>query len=176
MLQLITYKYLLDSTISIMEIKNTAEIGQTLFYYQLYHPEIQLHIELPSQDLGVYKNHVFASLLESNIAKEEIQYSYQLAPKIKAVVFLDALYQASKGMEPFLTISTRLFKLIVDEHQDKAVDQDLDVELYTKIKTIYWNILQEDAAESLINQGFEIVVQDAIKIYTEKLLTESLRH
>ena len=158
-----------------MDIKNTTEIDSTLFFYQLYHPQIQLHIELPSKDLGVYENKVFASLIQGDIQKqEELEYTYQEAPKVKSVVFLDALYQSSKGMEPFLTISTRLFKLIVDEYQDKAAEQDLDIELYQKIKTIYWNILQEDASQSLINQGFEIVVQKAMKICTDKMMEEIL--
>lgn len=158
-----------------MDIKNTTEIGSTLFYYQLYHPEIQLYIELTSKDLGVYQNGIFASLIQGDIEKPEgLEFTYQEAPKVKSVVFLDALYQASKGMEPFLTISTRLFKLIVDDHQQQSSEQVLDAELYQKIKTIYWNILQEDASESLINQGFEIVVQEAMKICTEKMLEEIL--
>ena len=158
-----------------MDIKNTTEIGSKLFYYQLYHPEIQLHIELPSCDLGVYQNGVFASLLGTSIEKIKGQeYLYPKIFKIKSVVFLDALYQACKGMEPFLTISTRLFKLTVDDFQEKAVEQDLDIALYDKIKTIYWSILQEDASENLINQGFEIVIQDAMKICTENLLKELL--
>lgn len=158
-----------------MDLKKTKEFGSTLFYYQLFHPTIQLFIELPSMDLGVYENVTFASLINGELKKQEgLEYSYQKAPKIKAVVFLDALYQACKGMEPFLSISTRLFKLIVEDHQAKAVEIDLDLELYDKIKTIYWGILKEDASESLINQGFEIVVQDAVKIFTEKLMKEIL--
>lgn len=159
-----------------MDIKNITEIGSTLFYYQLYHPEIQLFFELPSKDLGVYQNDIFVSLLDNNIEKQKgLEYSYQKVAKVKSVIFLDALFQASKGMEPFLTISTRIFKLIVDDYQEKAAEQDLDIELYDKIKTIYRTILQEDAADTLINQGFEIVVQEAMKICTEKILEEVLR-
>lgn len=159
-----------------MDIKNITEIGSTLFYYQLYHPEIQLFFELPSKDLGVYQNDIFVSLLDNNIEKQKgLEYSYQKVAKVKSVIFLDALFQASKGMEPFLTISTRIFKLIVDDYQEKAAEQDLDIELYDKIKTIYRTILQEDAADTLINQGFEIVVQEAMKICTEKIMEEVLR-
>ncbi len=158
-----------------MEPIHIDTLGQTLFYYQLYHPEIQLFIELPSKDLGVYEKEVFASLLPIEIEKsKDIEYSYQKAPKIKTLIFLDALYQASKGMEPFLSISTRLFKLTVDEFQDQAVERDLDLNLYNIIKTTYWNILQEDASETLINKGFETVAQDAMKICTNHLMKELL--
>ncbi|HUH73433.1 MAG TPA: hypothetical protein VLZ75_03400 [Chitinophagales bacterium] len=159
-----------------MEPTHMETLGQTLFYYQLYHPKLHLYVELPTNDLGVYENEVFASLIEGKIEKEEyLEYTYIEAPKIKSLIFLDALYQASKGMEPFLSISTRLFKLIVDEFQDRAVERDLDLNLYNIIKTTYWNILQEDASETLINKGFETVVQDAMKICIKNLLKEVLR-
>ncbi len=159
-----------------MDLKIITEFGSTLLYYQLFHPNIQLHIERPSNDLGVYENEVFASLINGDLEKQNgLDYNYIKAPKIKTVIFLDALYRASKGMEPFLSISTRLFKLTVDEFQEKAVDKDLDFNFYEIIKTTYWNILKEDASESLINQGFETIIQDTMKIITDKLLEDLSR-
>lgn len=137
------------------------------FYYQLYRKDIQLHLELPTLDLGVYQDGVFISLLDETIPSSEKVKSYVEVPNVKAVIFLDALYKASKGMEPFLSISTRLYKNLVDDHQNKVVDIDLDAELMTKIKTIYWGILQENATEDLMEKGFEIVVQEAIVSSTE---------
>ncbi len=147
-----------------------ASLGTKYFYYQLYRPDVRLHIELPTHDLGVYQDGIFASLLDEEVSKENAALKYVEAPKIKAVIFLDALYKASKGMEPFLSISTRLFKLLVDDHQVKATEIDLDAELFTKIKTIYLGILQESAADELIEKGFEIVVQEAIQLSTEWML------
>ncbi|MCO5231792.1 MAG: hypothetical protein M9958_11635 [Chitinophagales bacterium] len=151
------------------------DFGSTLFYYQIYKPDILLHVEIPSLDLGIYQQGVFTSILNNSTDKFPTTSSqYQEVPKIKTVIFLDALYKASKGMEPFLSISTRLFKLIVDSHQKKAETLDLDIELYTKIKTIYWEILQENATDELINKGFEVVVQEAIHICTEWIVEEVL--
>lgn len=147
-----------------------ASLGTKCFYYQLYRPDISLHLALPANDLGIYQDGIFISLLDEQLSETPTKVRYVEVPKIKAVIFLDALYQASKGMEPFLSISTRLYKLLVDDHQNKAAEIDLDAELFTKIKTIYWGILQENAADALIDQGFEIVVQDAVKISTEWMI------
>lgn len=147
-----------------------TSLGTKYFYYQLYRPDVCLYLELPTNDLGVYQDGVFISLLDEQLSASSEPVRYVEVPNIKAVIFLDALYQASKGMEPFLSISTRLYKLLLDDHQHKAADIDLDAELYTKIKTIYRGILQENAADALIEQGFEIVVQDAVRITTEWML------
>lgn len=146
-----------------------TSLGTKYFYYQLYRPDVRLHLELPTNNLGVYQDGVFISLLDEESLPAAAP-RYVEVPKTKAVIFLDALYQASKGMEPFLSISTRLYKLLVDDHQNKAAEIDLDVELFTKIKTIYWGILQENAADALIDKGFEIVVQDAVRISTEWMI------
>lgn len=148
-----------------------ASLGTRYFYYQLYRPDVSLHIELPTHDLGVYQDGIFVSLLDEDVSKENgAAFQYVEVPKIKAVIFLDALYKASKGMEPFLSISTRLFKLLVDDHQNKAAEIDLDAALFTKIKTIYLGILQENAADELIEKGFEIVVQEAIQLSTDWMI------
>lgn len=153
--------------------ETTEDFGNTLFYYQIYKPEITISIELPSKDLGIYHQNNFISLLNISIDKTGIsEFYYYEIPKIKTVIFLDALFKASKGMEPFLSISTRLYKLIVDSHQEKSEILDLDFELYTKIKTIYWEILQEDATDELINKGFEIVIQEAIRISTDWVIEQ----
>lgn len=144
-------------------------------YYQLHRPDIDLHLELPSQDLGIYVDGDFISLLDETIEKDATTPpTYHAVPKIKTVIFLDALYQASQGMEPFLSISTRLFKLIVDDHQEKAADLDLDEELYNKIKVMYWGIIQEKAADELINKGFELVMNKALEICKDWMLTQVL--
>lgn len=149
------------------DINLPDSLSTKYFYYQLYRPDVELYLEVPTLDLGVYQEGVFISLLDEKLESSSSEKSYVAVPKIKSVIFLDALYKASKGMEPFLTISTRLYKNIVDDHQDKAVELNLDAELFTKIKTIYWGILQENATEGLIEQGFEIVMKDAINLSTE---------
>ncbi|HZH67990.1 MAG TPA: hypothetical protein VFD65_02215 [Chitinophagales bacterium] len=139
-------------------------------YYQLYRPDIELYIEQPTLDLGVYVDGLFVSFLDEELDKSSNQFTYHPVPKIKTVIFLDALYQASKGMEPFLSIATRLFKLFVDDHQSKAADMDLDLELFDKIKTMYWATIQDKAPKELINEGFEIVVNEAAKICVEWMM------
>ena len=148
----------------------TTSLPIKYLYYQLYRPEIHLHIEQPTLDLGVYVDGLFVSFLDEEIDKVGGQFTYHRVPKIKTVIFLDALYQASKGMEPFLSISTRLFKLIVDDHQSEAADLDLDLELFEKIKTMYWGTIQDKAPNELIDQGFEIVVHEAAEICAEFML------
>lgn len=156
------------------DVKTPASLATKYFYYQLYRPDVQLHLEIPTLDMGVYADGVFISLLDDTIEPTTAEKFYVEVPKMKTVIFLDALYKASKGMEPFLTISTRLYKNIVDDHQDKAVDLVLDAELFTKIKTIYWGILQENAADALIEQGFEIVVSEAIASATQWMIDVAL--
>lgn len=156
------------------DVKTPASLSTKYFYFQLYRPDVRLHLEIPTLDMGVYDEGVFISLLDEKVEQSSSEKSYVEVPKMKTVIFLDALYKASKGMEPFLTISTRLFKNIVDDHQDKAADLELDSELFTKIKTIYWGILQENAADALIEQGFEIVVGEAIESATQWMLDVAL--
>lgn len=156
------------------DIKISEAFATKYFYFQLYRPEVKLHLEVPSLELGVYQDGVFVSLLEEAVEINDAEVRYVEVPNIKAVIFLDALYRACKGMEPFLTISTRLYKNIVDDHQSKAVEIDLDAELFTKIKTIYWGILQENATDELIEQGFEIVVKEAIQFSAEWMVQRVL--
>lgn len=146
-------------------------LSDTLFYYQLYKPEIELFFEINSSDMGIIQRNQFKSAIHPEIPKQIIESAnYQKIPKIKSVIFLDALFIASKGLEPFLTISTRLYKLLVDDLQDKAAELDLDEALFTKIKTIYWSVLQEEATEDLMEHGFEIVTQEAMLICTRKII------
>jgi len=151
-----------------------ADFCSTFFYYSLYRPEMELSLDKATADLGVYADGHFVSLLCPGEVVEIPEPSGRIAalPGIKTVVFLDELYKASKGMEPFLTISTRLYKLIVDDHQTAAADLDMDQELFEKIKSIYWSILQEDASGQLINEGFRIVTDEAITACVHQLVAE----
>ena len=155
-----------------MENTEIQALGIKYFYYQIYRPEIQLFLELPTCDLGVYQEGNFASLLDQPLPQSTYPRRYEKIPKIKTVYFLDALFHACKGMEPFLTISTRLYQLIVQDMQGHAVDLDLDVVFFTKIKTMYYEILQENAKDELIEKGFEIVIEEAIKIITKHMLEQ----
>ncbi len=154
------------------DIPHLSAFTEKYFYFRLYRADVRLYIEFPTLDLGIYQDGVFVSLLNLNQHTHTEKLTYHPVPKIKMVLFLDALYRASKNLEPFLSISTRLFKLILDDYQDKAETLELSPELYRKIKTMYWGVLQENATEELIENGFRIVMEDAMKLYTKEMLRE----
>lgn len=153
--------------------ENISEVFiEKYFYYKIFKPDFIFHLELPTLDLGVYSDGIFVTFIEIEKGDENTPKKYLEAPNINLIRFLDALFIASKKMEPFLTISTRLYKLIVDDYQDKSTELELDLEMYNKIKTMYWGILQEKATDELMEKGFELVMSEAMKTYVEKMLQD----
>ncbi|MCO5247943.1 MAG: hypothetical protein M9887_03215 [Chitinophagales bacterium] len=155
------------------EKKVSQDFIEKYFYYQIFKPNFQLSIDLQHKDLGVYESGIFISIIgnESTI-DQNLDGRFVQASKVNLLKFVDAMFVVSKKLEPLLSISTRLYKLLLDDYQDKAIDLHLDTEMYQKIKTMYFGILQENATDELIEKGFEISMSDTMKVYVEKMLDE----